>query len=221
MQTVELTTQLRNTLGKETSRKLRRQNLIPATVYGGGRSRHIAVPYFEFHRHYTRHRHANILYALDIPGEGRIQTLVKEVQIHPVTNRITHIDFYELTAGKKIRVRVGVRLVGTPAGVKEGGILEHFVWDLLVECLPEHLVETIDIDVSGLNIGDSLHVRDLKVPEHLRVLDDPDEIVVTIGVPTKEETPAAQQTETTPQAQQTQQPAGQNPTTQGQKDKKT
>jgi large subunit ribosomal protein L25 len=192
MQTVELSTEARPGTGKEKTRKIRQAERIPAAVYGGKKTWNLSVPYFEFMKHYSKNKHSNVFYVLSLPEAGlQIKTLIKEIQVHPVSQKVTHIDFYELTAGKKIRTKIAVKLNGSPVGVKEGGILEHFVWDVQVECLPEDLIDAIELDVSPLNIGDAVHVRDLKVTDKIRLLDNADEIVVTIGLPAKEEEVAA------------------------------
>jgi len=191
MQTVELSVKDRAKTGKSESGKLKRADAIPATIYGGQKNWNVTVDYHEFMKHYVKYKRTNVFYMLSVPASGqKIQTLIKEIQVHPVSNRIIHIDFYELTKGKKIRTRIGIKLKGTPEGVKEGGILEHYVWEINVECLPEDIPEFIEIDVTELKIQDSVAIKDLKVDSKLRLLDNPEETIVNIGLPPKEEVAA-------------------------------
>jgi len=188
MQTVELSVTGREKTGKSASGKLKRQDAIPATIYGGAKNWNVTVSYHDFMKHYLKHKRSNVFYTISLPEGGKkIQTLIKDVQAHPVSNKIIHIDFYELTAGKKIKTKIGIKLKGTPVGVKEGGILEHYVWEMNVECLPDDLQDAIEIDVSELKVGDSVSIKDLKVDSKLRLLDNPEETICTIGLPQKEE----------------------------------
>jgi len=190
MQAVELSTVLREKSGKSACHKIRKLNMIPATVYGGEKNINFSIPYFEFIKYYNKYKRGNVFYILNMPDGRKVQTLLKEIQKDPINDRIIHLDFYELVAGKKIRTKINVVTKGTAEGVKEGGILEHFVREVSVECLPEDLMDVIEIDVSNLKIGESIYIKDLKLKEKIKILDNPDEIILTIGLPTKEEVPA-------------------------------
>jgi large subunit ribosomal protein L25 len=188
MQTVQIKTFKREKTGKSENRKLKQQSLIPAVIYGGEKNINISVPYNEFNKHYMKFRHSNVFYEIDIAGESRkIQTLMKDVLIHPVDSKVRHIDFYELREDRKLRTKVPVEIKGTAAGVKEGGILEFFVRELTIESLPKNIPDSLSIDVSALNINDSVAVKDVKTPEGVRIIDDEEEIVLLIGLPQKEE----------------------------------
>lgn len=188
MQTVELKVNTREKFGKGNNRKLRAGKRTPGTVYGGDDNFNVAFDSTSFENLYFKNRHHNLLYNLVFEeSDKKILTLLKEVQVHPVRNSVVHADFYELTAGKKLRTKVSLDMQGSPAGVREGGILEHFVWDVEIECLPKDIPDSIVLDISGMNINDSFFIRDVQSPEGVRILDNEDEIVVTIGLPVKEE----------------------------------
>lgn len=195
MQTVQLKYRTRTVLGKSAVRKLKndqKERFIPAVVYGGEKNINISVPDKEFSNFWSKHKHSNVFYELVDETEGKkIPTLVKEIQTHPVSQKIQHVDFYELRADHKLRTKVQVKVKGTAVGVREGGILEHFLWDVSIECLPKDIPDQLEVDVSELAIGDSVEVKGLKIPAGVRLLDNPDEIVLSIGLPPKEEEVAA------------------------------
>ena len=108
--------------------------------------------------------------------------VIKEIQRDPVSGKFLHVDFLGVRMGEKITVTVPLVLNGTPAGVKSGGIMEHLIRELEIECFPRHLPEKLEVDVSNLEIGDSIHVSNLKF-ENMAILDDPDSAVVVIEAP--------------------------------------
>jgi large subunit ribosomal protein L25 len=117
------------------------------------------------------------------------EVLIRDFQEDSISGRVTHIDFYEVEKGKMLRTNVGVLLKGAAVGVREGGVLETFVHELEVECLPVNLPERIEVDVSELALGHSIHVRQMAVPEGVRVLNSPDQVVCTIVHKRLEEKP--------------------------------
>ena len=127
---------------------------------------------------------------LNISGETKKSSrtaLLRDFQVDPVSEEILHADLFEISMTKPIRIRVPVRLVGgTPAGVKEGGILHHNLRDLHVECLPTAIPEAIEVDASALDINQGIHMRDLTPPSGVRFLDDPDQMVVSVAAPMSE-----------------------------------
>jgi large subunit ribosomal protein L25 len=104
---------------------------------------------------------------------------LKEFQLDPVTDEIIHVDFHGLKAGEKVNVEVAVHLVGTPLGVKEGGLLQHALHKIEIECLPTEIPEKIDVDVTNLKIGDSIHVKDLNLP-NMKILSNPETTIVSV-----------------------------------------
>ncbi len=192
MATVDLKGELRSVIGKEAAKRLRRQQRVPAVVYGGARG---PVPVTINPAELLKALEAgeNVLINLALGGDGGQTSLVilKELQRDPAKGRVLHADFQEVSVDRKIRVEVPLVMTGTPIGVKEkGGILEYTLRQLLVECLPLSIPERISIDVSGLDIGDSLHVSDITVAEGVRILDEAGRVVVSVTAPAAEEVAA-------------------------------
>jgi large subunit ribosomal protein L25 len=176
----------RDVSGKGASRKLRASGRVPAVVYGHGedtRSVTVDAHQFDLLRHHV-HVESTII-DLTIEGEpAPVRALVRELQTHPVRNEVLHVDFYQIRAGEKLTVEVPIRLVGSAPGVKEGGLMQHTLVDLEVWCLPDSIPEAVEADVSGLDIGDSIHVSDLRLPEGVESLVDGDRTVCSVVPPT-------------------------------------
>ncbi len=194
MATVELKAKLREGVGKGKARKLRAAGFIPGVVYGEGEeSRAIAVSYKDFHPVLHTVARENVILDLKIEGaeDKEIKAIIREIQYHPVRRDILHVDFQHISMTKEITVNVPVEVVGEPVGVKtKGGILETILREVEVECLPANIPDRIVIDVSELDVGDSLQVSDLHV-ENARIISDPESTVVTVVAPTVvEEKPA-------------------------------
>jgi large subunit ribosomal protein L25 len=117
--------------------------------------------------------------------------LVKEMQYHPITGDVIHADFYEVDLTARIEVSVPLHFVGKGAGVVRGGILQPIVREIQVECLPLDIPQYFDVDVSGLDIGDSVHIEDLPMPEGVTAVYDSNFALVTVATPTVEEEPTA------------------------------
>ncbi len=200
MQTVQLATSKREKTGKSENHKLKRLALIPAVIYGGEKNYNISISYNDFNKFYMKFKHSNVFYELTLEGK-KVQTLIKEVVVHPVDSSIMHIDFYELKEDRKLKTKVAVELTGTPLGIKEGGILQFFVRELSIESLPKDIPDSIVVDVSGLNINDLITVKDVKLAGNIRILDDLEEVIVKVGLPQKEEEVAVVATEAVPGAE--------------------
>ncbi len=177
--------------------ELRNNGMVPAVYYAHGEENlFLAVP--EGKLKPIVFSAETYLIDLEIEGLGKKTCILKEFQLDPVTDSIIHVDFHGLKAGEKVSVEVAVHLVGIPIGVKEGGIIQHSLHKIEIECLPTQIPDKIDIDVSALKIGDSLHVKDLKI-ENARVLTNPEATVITIVPPAlHKETEVG--TETTPES---------------------
>jgi len=190
MKQVTLNVIKREKTGKEICKKLRKEGLIPAIVYGPHiQSLPIAVKSNELESILIKHKGETILFNLQLTnGEpSKIQAILKEYQTHPVTDKIIHIDFLAIHEKETITIDVPLEFIGKPVGISKGGILEILLHELTIECLPSKIPDKITVDISHLDIGDVLHVKDIKVPEGIRVLDDPEETVVTILTEEKEE----------------------------------
>jgi large subunit ribosomal protein L25 len=178
--------QTRTDTGKGVNRKLRARGRVPAVIYGHGeQTRALTVDAHELERLLARVHVENTIIDLNIEGErGAVKTLVREVQTHPYRDSVLHIDFYQIHAGETLTVDVPIVLVGTPAGVRAGGIMQHALVNLEIRCLPDQIPAVIEVDVSGLEIGDSLHVGEMKLPEGVEALIDADRSVCSVIPPT-------------------------------------
>src|SRR5881275_647914 len=189
---VKLQVKERESRGSADARRLRKQGLIPGVLYGKGQSSHaICVPERELRRVLTG---AGGLHAiLDVVLEGQSTThasILKDYQQDPIRGHISHIDLQEVRLDQPIQASVTVQLVGEPAGVKEGGVLSQVQREVNVEALPMEIPEHLDIDVSGMAIGDTLRLAELPPREGVTYLDDPEETVLaTVTMPTRVEEP--------------------------------
>ncbi|MDE2484082.1 MAG: 50S ribosomal protein L25 [candidate division NC10 bacterium] len=184
MEEAMLKGQVRMQVGKRSAKTLRRQRLIPAVVYGGV-SGPVAVTInpLEMMKLLETGAGENVLITLTLDGDGeRSRTVIlKELQRDPVRGGPLHADFLEVSMERKIKVQVPVRLVGEAVGVKlKGGILEQHLREVSVECLPGAIPSHIQVDVSQLDLGHAIHVRELTVGEGIRVLEDPARPVVGV-----------------------------------------
>lgn len=188
MATVSLNAKPRTETGKGVARKLRAAGEVPGVIYGHSRDpQALTVNAREFNRLAERVRITSTVIELALDGKVA-KTLIRELQRDPLNRQTLHIDFQELVAGEKVNVNVPLRFVGTPEGVKTGGgILEEIVHSVEVRVDPSNIPDHIDVDVTSLTIGHGLHVRDLKLPEGVEVLDDPDNTVATVTPPKAEE----------------------------------
>jgi large subunit ribosomal protein L25 len=183
----------RDRLGKGGARKTRAAGHIPGVLYGHGETPvAVSVQRREFDVALRRHKGGNPIVSLQIDGADHT-ALIRDVQYDPITHSILHLDFLHISLTEMIEVDVAVRLVGLPVGVKDGGgILEPITREVRVRCLPTAIPSSIDVDVSALNIGDSVHVRDIPVKD-VELLSDGDLTIATIVPPTvHEEAPPAE-----------------------------
>jgi large subunit ribosomal protein L25 len=190
MATVELKGEIRTAVGKAEAKRLRRMLRIPSIVYGGpGGPVPVTVNPTELLAAVSAGE--NVLINLSLAGGDsprRSLVILKELQVDPVKGRPLHADFLEVSMERKIRVEVPLILAGEPVGVKDkGGILEHALRQLFVECLPLDIPEKLLVDVSGLDVGDAVHVRDLRTGEGVRVLEDEDAPAAVEEAPTEPE----------------------------------
>lgn len=186
MKEVVLKAKSREKLGKEHAKKLRKNGIIPAVVYGlETKTLPLEIESKSFYALLRGGLGENVILTLEIGDhkDGKKQVLIREVQRDPVRGDIVHVDFHQISLTKKIAIEVPIHLVGSPEGVKEGGILQHALRDLRVECLPTAIPEKIEVDVSHLKIGDSIHVADIKV-EGVDILSDLQSSVASVVPPT-------------------------------------
>ena len=178
MEKVVLEAQARPT-GKRALKDLRKENSVPAVYYTGHREvRHIAIDAHDLSRKLSEDI---AMLHLMVDGE-ELPCIIRELQRDPVSERILHVDFFAVESGQKLRVSVAFHLIGTPEGIKQGGILEHAVREAQIECLPKDLPSHLDVDISHLEIGDSIHFEDLSF-ENITFLDDPHNLVAHVIPP--------------------------------------
>ena len=185
---VKLQVQERESRGSAESRRLRKQGLIPGVLYGRGKQPHaICIPERELRRVLTGQGGLHAI--LDVVLEGQKTThpsILKDYQQHPVRGGLLHVDLQEVRLDQPIQARVVVELVGEPVGVTEGGVLSQVNREITVEALPMEIPEHLELDVTGMAIGDTLRLADMTEREGVRYLDDPEETVLaTVTMPTR------------------------------------
>jgi large subunit ribosomal protein L25 len=191
LELIELKTNVRTTTGNGPARRLRQKGQIPAVLYGPGtESVLLSVNISDIDRILKKGRIGQVLLNLVIPNNGETSTktvMVKELQHHPVSRNFLHIDFYEVAMDRKIMVNIPVTTTGKAKGVENGGILQIIRRELEVQCFPLDVPESIEIDISDLDIGDSIHLGDISRQSKIEFLDDENFTVVTIVSPKIEE----------------------------------
>lgn len=173
----------RSATGKSAARRIRATGKIPGNVYGHGAAP-VAVQADElkFRALISKISVDNTLIDLQVDDGPPKPVLIREIQRHPYRSVILHVDFFEITAGEKIRVDVPVRLVGNPKGVRNGGTLQIIRHDLEIECLPREIPAAFEADISHLEIGDSLHIEDIDTGD-VEVIEDGSLTVCTVAAP--------------------------------------
>ena len=178
----------RETLGSAESRRLRKSGFVPGVLYGTGEPVAICVEQRELRRALTGAAGLHSILDVEIDGKGETHaSILKEYQVDPVRGGVTHVDLQEVRLDKPIQASVSVQLHGgeDAPGVREGGVLSQPLRELGIQALPLEIPEHIDVDVSGMEIGGTLRVNDVTVPESVTVLDDPDTVVATVTAPTR------------------------------------
>lgn len=196
METVEITIERRAEHGKGAAHRLRARGKVPAILYGPRRTTTaITVSADEFERKLTHLEGAHLI-RLVHPGGAEVDlhermVLVREMQVHPVSGRALHADFYEVDLTERLTVAVTLHFVGKAVGIVNGGILQPILRELEVECLPTEIPDFIEVDVSGLDIHDAIHVEQIALPEGVISVGDPARTIVTVLPPSIEAKPEA------------------------------
>ena len=183
--TATISARSRESRGKGAARQTRRQGRIPGVLYGHGEdSVALSVDANDLHRLVHTISIENTIVDLDLGSGEPYKVLIRELQRHPFRDEFVHIDFFHVAMDEKIQVEVPIVLVGTPTGVKnKGGVLDHQLRELEVFCLPGSIPEKIELDVTNLDIGDSIHVSDIELPD-VEILTELDRAVVAVLAPT-------------------------------------
>ena len=180
----KLEVQQRNTFGKQNARDLRKEGGVPAVLYGRAQDTvSIQIDARTF-RQFLRTYGENVIINMEI-GNGNTETvIIKEIQRHPVEKqKLIHADFIRISLDEPVTSAVPVVLEGTPQGIQEGGVLEFPLRQITIHCLPMQMPTDIAIDVSELDIGDSIHVSDLNLDEEIEILDDLERTIATVSQP--------------------------------------
>jgi large subunit ribosomal protein L25 len=189
MERVTLGVEKREKSGKGEARSLRRSGVIPAILYKGGNSLPVQLSGKELSKFISKTAGGQVIVNLQFPDDTK-QAIVKDYQVDPVMGNLLHVDFQEISATEAIRVMVHVVIKGEAIGVKrDKGILQHGLREIEIECLPDKIPGHLDVDVTNMGLGQSIHVSDLKLGEGIKVLTDPDEVLVTV-IAVKEEVAA-------------------------------
>lgn len=188
----KLQAEVREGTGKGVARKLRQSGRVPAVLYGHGSDAvSLSVDSKELYRLLHTGAGSNVLVDVVVDGADHL-AMPREIQRDAIRGSFWHVDFLEVSRDQTIAVDVPIHVVGESVGVKQGGVLEHHLWDLHVECLPGDVPEGIEVDISALEVGDSLKVSDLAVPSGVTVLTGADESVLAVVVPQTREVEEAE-----------------------------
>jgi large subunit ribosomal protein L25 len=181
MEKTKLKASERKDFTKSTVKRFRKEGMIPGVFYSkNNKPIHINVVDRTINPLvFTAKTH---LISLELEGHEEYECIIKDVQFDPVTDRVIHFDLLGLTKGEKIVLEIPVQLIGTPVGVKEGGVIQHVMHKIEVECLPRNIPEHITIDVTGLKLGDSIHIGDLNY-EDIEFIDSKESLIVQVTHP--------------------------------------
>jgi large subunit ribosomal protein L25 len=192
MKTIELTVEKRSTRGKNEARRSRAMGKIPAVVYGAGKPTvEVAVDRKALSDVFREGAGENAIFLLKLEGTDQSRhAMIKELQRDPLSRKTQHIDFMRVLMDAKIRVKVGIEVVGSAVGVRtEGGILDIVTREVEIECLPGNIPEHIPVDVTELAIGDLIRLADIRPVEGVTIVDDAHKVLVHVTHPTAEKAP--------------------------------
>ena len=193
METLQLGVKERGHLGKSDARKMRRDGFIPAVLYGGKSNHSLSINSKELIKILENVAGRNAILNLKFEDTGKkdCTAILKDLQKHPLRREILHADLMEISMDKEIKVKVRVKLVGEPIGVKQkGGILGQQMREIKVSCLPSNIPNEIKIDVSNLDLGHVIHIKDVMVGEGIKILEAPDTTIASVSVMKEEEVKA-------------------------------
>lgn len=180
MNVVNIAAEVRNEFGKQASHNFRKEGKVPCVLYGGEEVKHFLIEKTDL-KPFVYTPEFNVI---EVKAEsGTFKAIVKDVQFHPVTEEVEHIDFQELVEGKLVKVSVPVKLIGDSLGVKEGGSLVTVIRKLPIKATPENLVTELIGDISHLNLSQAITVREMLIPDGIQVMQDPGSPVGYIEVP--------------------------------------
>ena len=179
----------RNGAGKSVARKMRQAGQTPAVLYGGDEEPvHLGLNTHDADYLFRSISVENTIVNLEVEGEkGSVQTLVREIQTHPWKETLLHVDFLRIQKGVAVDVEIPLQLVGTPEGVRlEGGSVEQIIYEIPIRCIPSKIPEVIEVDVSGLNVGDVIHVSDVEFDKDIEVTIAQERTICSVAAPKAE-----------------------------------
>ena len=183
---IKINAEQRSVSGSANARRLRSQGIVPAVVYSAGETGiNVQLSEHEFSQMLRHHASESLVVDLAIDKHGEKKALLKDVQHHPLTGRVVHVDFQEISMTETIKIEVAIELVGVPVGVTQsGGVLDSLVHSIEIECLPGDVIEKVEVDVSNLDVGEHLTVGELNVgSDKIVVVTAPDIAVVNVLAP--------------------------------------
>jgi len=188
MDFVDLKANVREERGKERSKNLREKGFVPAIVYKkGSDTASLSIDKKDLLRALHTEAGENVIVRLHIEGAKKAKertVILKEIQRDPVKDNLLHVDFQEISLTETLKVKVPVSGKGEAIGVKQDeGILQQIMWELEIECLPTNIPEKIEIDITNLKIGDTIHIKGVQAPEGVKILDDPESVVFSVEHP--------------------------------------
>jgi len=186
METIDLHALVREKTGGRTPGRLRKEGIIPGVVYGKMKEPiHVQVERGAFARALHTSAGENVVLNLKLNNSKKaaVTVILKDMQHHIINDKVEHIDFQEISLTDKIQVKVHVQPKGEAAGVQQGGVLDVIHHEISIECLPTQIPEKLTIDISELQIGDSLHIKDLTFPEGVECLDDLEDVLLVVHAP--------------------------------------
>ena len=189
-----LSGKIREKTGKVATKEVRRNGEIPAVLYGLKDNLSFSVCPDNLKDILTA-KGQNALIDLNLEGNKKRKVILKEFQSHPLKERWVHVDFLEVDVTKTVKVSVDVHLIGKSAGEKMGGLINLVLKSLQVECLPVDIPQSVDLDVTAVELGQVLHVSDLGLPDKVKILNQPNEVVVSVYMPKVEEEKVADEEE--------------------------
>ncbi len=194
MEKIELQGNLRTETGKGSARQLRRDGLIPGIVYGNKENIMVSINHKEIAGLLQKAK-ANTIFNLKIEKNKDRTVVIKELQKEVLHKGFLHVDLLEISMDKKLKISVPIEESGTAIGIKMGGILTHTLREIKVECLPTNIPQSINIDVSNLDVGQTMHIRDIETPEGVTILNNSDETVCAVSLAEAEKSKETEEAE--------------------------
>ena len=185
MHQVELNGTLRERKGKEANKKLKANGMVPAILYGGEKD-NISLTINAKELAKVISARGNAIISMTLTDSMQETVVLKDWQLHPYNGTILHADFYRISLDESIEANVSVEIVGVASGQKMGGILDILLREIEIRALPLQVPDKFEINVSHLEIGDIIHVRDIQMGEGIEILSDPEQVIVTLVIPTAE-----------------------------------